>query len=315
MGRQFQPLQHPTGAVFQSTKINNQTTPNNTPPPNSTLEHIIKDIPPTTPNPIEPQTQEALIHKMQFIMGSLTWLSTSTRPDMTTVTNILAKYTSCPSKGHVDAAKRVVRYLKGTSNLGIAFHHSPHQTIESFVKFPIDHTTIVAFTDAKWGPQDQHIPKKNQSTKQLDLFKSRSISGFLIWLGGPIHWVSKQQTITARSSAEAEIYATDECTKFLLYLQYILQDLELATKHMPPKTKIYNDNEACVCWTHNLTTKGLRHIQIRENAVRESIQTKLIDVLHIAGKNNLADLFTKEDKDAAHFISIRDTIMTPRKGS
>jgi hypothetical protein len=64
-----------------------------------------------------------------------------------------------------------------------------------------------------------------------------------------------------------------------------------------------------------MTTKGLRHIQIRENAVRESIQSDLIDVLHIAGKINLADLFTKEDKDAAHFIAIRDTIMTPRQGT
>ncbi len=84
---------------------------------------------------------------------------------------------------------------------------------------------------------------------------------------------------------------------------------------MPSKTKVYNDNEACVCWSHNMTTKGLRHIQIRENAVRESIQSDLIDVLHIAGKINLADLFTKEDKDAAHFIAIRDIIMTSRQGT
>ena len=86
---------------------------------------------------------------------------------------------------------------------------------------------------------------------------------------------------------------------------------------MPPQTKVYNDNAACVCCSHNLTTKGLRHIQIRENAVRESVQSNLIDVHHIlAGKVNLADdLFTKEDKDASHFVTIRDMIMTPRKGS
>ena len=84
---------------------------------------------------------------------------------------------------------------------------------------------------------------------------------------------------------------------------------------MPPQTKVYNDNAACVCWSHNLTTKGLRHIQIRENAVRESVQSNLIDVHHIAGKVNLADLFTKEDKDASHFIAIRNMIMTPRKGT
>ena len=61
-----------------------------------------------------------------------------------------------------------------------------------------------------------------------------------------------------------------------------------------------------------MTTKGLSHIQINEDAVRQSIQTDLIDILHIAGKINLANLYTtKEDKDAAHFIAILNIIMTP----
>jgi hypothetical protein len=34
-------------------------------------------------------------------------------------------------------------------------------------------------------------------------------------LFGPLHWFSKHQSVTAGSSAEAEIYATDECVKFL----------------------------------------------------------------------------------------------------
>ena len=81
---------------------------------------------------------------------------------------------------------------------------------------------------------------------------------------------------------------------------------------MPRNTKIYNDNSAAVCWSKNSTTKGLRHIQIRENAVRESVLAELIQVLHINGKVNLADIFTKEDKDAQHFMSIRDQIMADK---
>ena len=78
---------------------------------------------------------------------------------------------------------------------------------------------------------------------------------------------------------------------------------------MPNKTIIYNDNNACVCWSHNMTTKDLRHIQIRENGIREMVQKNLIEVQHISGKTNLADLFTKEDKDVEHFISIRDVLL------
>ena len=135
------------------------------------------------------------------------------------------------------------------------------------------------------------------------------MSGFLQWLNGPLHWVSKRQTITARSTAESEIYATDECTKNILHIRHIFEDLDLLTTFCPSATPIYNDNQACVTWSTNMTTKGLRHVQIRENAVRESILNKDISVAHIAGHVNLSDMFTKEDRHVCHFISIRDVVI------
>ena len=128
--------------------------------------------------------------------------------------------------------------------------------------------------------------------------------------GGPVHWMSKRQTITARSTTEAEIYATDECVKQLLHLHHLLQDLHLQDTVMPSPTPVMNDNNACVIWSHNMTTKGLRHVQIRENAVRESIEAGFVQVRHVEGENNLADLFTKEDKSVEHFLKIRDQILT-----
>ena len=59
-----------------------------------------------------------------------------------------------------------------------------------------------------------------------------------------------------------------------------------------------------------MTTKGLRHVQIRENAVREKQAEGFCQVKHIAGKLNISDIFTKEDKDTKHFLTIRDAIMT-----
>ena len=255
----------------------------------------------------DPSETPKLIAKMQSIIGSLTWLSTSTRPDIATITNILAKYTNKPSKGHIAAAKRVVKYLKGTRTYGIAFHSKTSAKLVSFVKFPIDTTNLLALTDANWGPQDQSKPPK--TPKQLELFKSRSLSGFIIWYGGPVHWISKRQAITARSSAEAEIYATDECVKFLLYLRHIAEDITITKQLFPHPTMVYNDNAACVTWSGNMTTKGLRHIQIRENAIRESIENKTVQIEHISGKVNIADMFTKEEKDAQHFITLRDHMM------
>ena len=51
-------------------------------------------------------------------------------------------------------------------------------------------------------------------------------------------------------------------------------------------------------------------MQIRENAIRESVQNKTVTIKHVDGKTNLADIFTKEDKDIAHFLKIRDTLMS-----
>ena len=76
---------------------------------------------------------------------------------------------------------------------------------------------------------------------------------------------------------------------------------------MPPTTVLYNDNQACINWSKKTTTKGLRHIQMKENRVRENILSKFVCVCHINGKN-LADLFTKEMKDVTHFVELRDLI-------
>jgi hypothetical protein len=270
----------------------------------------VDSIPSHLPNsPLDPIEQAKLVNLMQTYVGCLTWLSTCTRPDIATITNILAKYTHTPTKAHIDHVKYVIKYLKATKTLGICFSSDSRiSNIESHVKFPIPKNTVTPLCDANWGPQDASIPKKGKVV-ELDLFKSRSISGFLIWFNGPLHWVSKRQTITARSSAEAEIYATDECTKALIQLFHLVDGLGLTESMMKPPITIYNDNNACVCWSKNTSTKGLRHIQIRENAVRESVQKGFINVKHISGKLNLGDMFTKEEKDTTHFLTCRDTTM------
>lgn len=141
----------------------------------------------------------------------------------------------------------------------------------------------------------------------LDLFKSRSNADFVIWLGGPVDWAAKRQTYTACSSAEAGIGSVNQCTKQLQYFANILSDLDIFNKLSTGPITIYNGNAASVQWSHNMSTKGLSYIQIREHAVREHVQNSFIKVKHIAGKCNVSDLFTKEDKEPAHFIAIRDT--------
>jgi len=138
------------------------------------------------------------------------------------------------------------------------------------------------------------------------------MSAYYIDLFGPLHWLSKRQSVTAGSSAEAEIYATDECIKFLLEFEQLLAFLEVEHLFIPSTSIIYNDNKACVNWSKTCTTKGLRHIQMRENRVRENVQNAFVHITHVNGKLNLADIFTKEMKDTTHFVELRDIMLHPR---
>jgi hypothetical protein len=124
--------------------------------------------------------------------------------------------------------------------------------------------------------------------------------------------MSKHQSVTAGSSAETEIYATNECVKFLLELSQLMDFLQVRDIFMSGTTTIYNDNEACVQWSKSTTLKGLRHIQMKENHVRENIVSSFVTVQHVDGSVNLADLFTKEMKDIVHFVELRDLFMQPR---
>ena len=269
--------------------------------------HLVDSVP---HNNMTDQDRLKLAAELRSIVGSLLWLSQGTRPDLSTIVSMLARYQSNPSYGHIRAAKHIIKYVKGTAAKGITFSSNhPSTELKAFMNFPLPKNTITPFTDANWGGQDQG--HNRSSITELERFKTRSVSGYVILFNGPLHWSSKCQKVTAHSSAEAEIYATDQCVKELLRLKHMAIDLKIEHILLPKDPiKVYNNNMACVCWSKATTTKGLRHITIRENAIRESVDSKFIAVAHVAGKKNIADIFTKEMKDTALFIVLRDLIVT-----
>jgi len=167
------------------------------------------------------------------------------------VVSLLAQHQSNPSTGHLEAAHYATKYLAHTKTLGLYFTSNSRTTLESFLHFPVHPTTLLPMSDANWGPQDA---SQTKSSMELPLFVSRSMSAFCIDLLGPVHWLSKRQSVTAGSSAEAEIYATDECIKFLLELHQLLDFLQVLHIFMPNTTVMYNDNKACVQWSSILQT-------------------------------------------------------------
>lgn len=165
--------------------------------------------------PMTSSDRDALRLAYQSLVGSLNWLTHTTRTDSSTVVSLLAQHQSNPSPAHMEAARCATKYLAHTKTLGLHFTSWKRLRLEFFLHFPIPPNQVISMSDANWGPQDG---SQSRSTSELPLFASRSMSAYYIDLLGPLHWLSKRQSVTAGSSAEAEIYATDECVKFLLEL-------------------------------------------------------------------------------------------------
>jgi hypothetical protein len=122
--------------------------------------------------------------------------------------------------------------------------------------------------------------------------------------GCPVLWKTHKEARISRSSCEAEVKATDECVKNAQMFRHILTDLNLLDSSTP--TNVFNYNHGAVDWSNSCSTKGMRHVNIRENAVREARLLNEVSVLHIPGPCNPADLFTKEFKSDSTFRSLRD---------
>ena len=137
--------------------------------------------------------------------------------------------------------------------------------------------------------------------------------GIIFWNGGPVGWLGERQDQTSLSSAEAEIRATNSTSKKVVDFRNICQSMVDSGHNLQDivsPTLLFNDNETCVRWLYNMTSKAARHIALRENSVREWIQSKLLSVKHVSGKLNPSDIFTKEMRDGTHFRRLRDSFMS-----
>jgi len=257
-----------------------------------------------------------LIAKMRSWCGMLNWLSIGTRLDITAIVSLLASHQCRPSPGHLDAAKYVGKYVKATASLGIFFSSRHNSKLEAFVFFPVgqsDKTPLTAFADANWGPQEASRPNES-NIREISLNETRSICGHIIFMcGSPIYWSSHKEKRTSGSSCEAEIKATNACAKSILMFRHVLSDLGLIDVSVP--TSLYNDNQGAVNWSKTTSTKGMRHVNMQENVVRECVhEFGDIAIFHIPGTTNPADIFTKEFKSDETFRSTRDVLLSPPGG-
>ena len=108
------------------------------------------------------------------------------------------------------------------------------------------------------------------------------------------------------------MYATSEGSKLSINVRNLANNFSRTSQPLLDSvaaTKVYNNNQSCVNWANNLTTKGVRHIELQENQVREWIHCKTLQVLCVAGRCNPSNIFTKEMEDGSHFRRLRNSFM------
>ena len=149
------------------------------------------------------------------------YLANGTRPDIAFAVNLLARFSSAPTKRHWNGIKRILRYLRGTIDLGLYFQKKQD-------------LNIIGYTDAGYL-SDPH--------------NALSQTGYVFLSGGTaISWKSAKQTMVATSTNHSEIIALYEAAKECTWLRRIHQHVQNACGIMiaPTPTIIYEDNSACI---------------------------------------------------------------------
>ncbi|CAI7747076.1 unnamed protein product [Closterium sp. NIES-53] len=200
------------------------------------------------------------------LVGCLMYLMTCTRPDLAYPLGLLACYVAPGRhrKVHMDAAKRVLRYLCSTSGMGLVLGGRGD-------------VVLTGHSDASWVD--------DQTTK-------RSSQGYTFSLGsGSVSWRSTCSSSVLSSNCEAEIYSTAMAAQELRWLTYLLTDLGERPRSPPV---LYVDNKAAIalCQEHKLEHRT-KHIALRYFLARELQQRGQLRLAHVTTRANTADIFTK----------------------
>ena len=197
------------------------------------------------------------------IVGALQYL-TFTISNICFAVNRVCKFMHAPTDSHWGAVKRILRYLRGTTTYGLHITRS-----SSFA--------LHGFTDADWAGSTDDC---------------KSTSDYLVFFGQtPISWKSSKQRTVAHSSTEAEYKALVDGTAEVIWLQYLLRDLQILSTFTPT---LWCDNLGAIYLSANpIFHARTKHVEVDYHFVRDRVAKKEIQIRFIPFHDQLADVFTK----------------------
>lgn len=197
------------------------------------------------------------------IVGALQYL-TLTRPDIAFPVNKICQFLHTPTTIHWAVVKRILRYLKQCTNVGLKICKSKSMLVS-------------AYSDADWaGCLDDR----------------RSTGDFAVFLGDNlVSWNARKQATVSRSSTEAEYKALANATAEIMWVQTLLYELQISS---PSTAKLWCDNMGARYLSFNPVFHArTKHIEVDYHFVRERIAQKLLEVNYVPTGDQVADGFTK----------------------
>ncbi|XP_062081168.1 secreted RxLR effector protein 161-like [Humulus lupulus] len=197
-------------------------------------------------------------------LGCLMYIMVSTRPDIAHDLSILSRFMSNPGLEHWNALKWLLRYLKGTTEIGLRYRQMDQKV------------TLEGFVDADYAA--------SKDTR-------RSTTSYVFTTNGDcICWKSQQQSVVSLSTTEAEFMATTEAFKEAIWLQGILKELKL----LKGKVTVYSDSQSSIHLCKNpVYHEKTKHIDIRLFWIREKIEEEVVELEKVKTEENPADIGTK----------------------
>jgi hypothetical protein len=183
-----------------------------------------------------------------------------------------------PTEMHLQAVKRILRYLRGTTEFGIIYRKR-------------DEGQLRAYADSDYAG---------------DVDDRKSTSGFVFMLGiGAVSWSSKKQPVVTLSTTEAEFIAAASCACQGVWLRRILGNIGL---EQVTNTVIYCDNNSAIKLSKNPVLHGRsKHIDVRFHFLRDLTRDGVVELVYCNTQEQITNIMTKPLKLEA-FLKLRDKL-------
>jgi len=189
------------------------------------------------------------------------YLTVTCRPDIAYATVKLSQFNTKPTEEHWAAAKRILRYVRGTSDAKLRYRKT--------------NKPIFGFSEANLGCQEDR----------------KSFGGYIFMFAGcAVSWSCKKQQVVADSSTESEYIQLSESAKEAMFLTNIMSEF----MEVNDPVCIFTDSETAIKVSEKpVITDKTKYIHRKNHFIRTAVKDGAVRLEHLSTSEMPADFPTK----------------------